>query len=762
MMTENLSPSPQTSASRPGANEASLASVWRILWGRRWLIGMVALEVLVVVAVVTFLRTPLYESSARLQIERATPKLTEGDDVVPMLWNEFEIQRFYQTQYLLLKDPAVIRAALESNDVRRSIQETLVPLDERTEETKLPSDDALVGAIREALKIEQLNYSNVVRLAYRHPDPKVAANVVNAVVDAYRDFFVNAGLESRKGAHNFLNEQVAQAQAEVKDLERQLAEMRGSIDAVIPASGAEMGKSRLESLDASLTQAKTERAQAEALLAAYERTKPASIEEVRSNPQVMTYQTNLAGLQRELAELEGRVGPDWPRLRELRSAIADTEATLERERERIYRGAVLIARTALDRSQREVARLESLLRSELRATADQQKGAIDFERRRSEFNQKKAALDALLTRQQDVALSANLDSILKQQVAVIDRASVAVRPAVPNVRLNLMLGVAIGLFLGLAAAFVAEALDNKVRTAAQIQELTGLPLLGAIPNVASREKPRLVFSRGKSKKGSKGPSPVMAAQQHDAEEAFRSLRGALLMAKAGGPAHTLMVTSALPGEGKSTISANICRTFAMFGQKTVLIDADLRHPRLHRVFRASNSVGLTSYLVGQAQLDEVLCETRFPGLTLIPGGPCPPDPATLLDPQRILELSRRLRQEYGFEFVLIDTPPTLVFADALSLVSAVEGVVLVGRALVTPKEAIRQSVEAARKLKAPLLGVVLNGELGDDHSGSYYRYYHYRYGYYEKRARAQAELAQQQAEAREAAHSDRDAAGGAS
>lgn len=735
-MSETAFPS---SPSPGGGSDWQLNSVGRLIWGRRWVVLLVAAEVFVVTGLVTFLRTPLYEASARVQIERSTPKVTQAEDINAPVWNEFEIQRFYQTQYLLLRDPAVLRAALDRYEVRKALTETLAPSEERTDETTLPNDDALASYVRGALRVEQLEYSNVVSVSFRHPSPAVAAAVINAVVDSYREFFVRNALSSRLDAKSFLSDQVAGAQAEVKQLEQELAEMRGSLESVIPATGAEVGKSRLESVDATLTQSKMARAQAETRVAALERSKPSSLPEVRGNPQVIRYQEHLAGLRRELAELEGKVGPAWPRLKELRSAAAETEATLEREMTRVHGAALQEARIALERANREVGKLDALLRDELRDTATQQRSAVDYHRKNDEYLQKKTSLDQLLAREQELKIGANLEEILRQQVSVIDQAKPPKVPAVPNVRVNLVLGLVFGLFLGVAAAFLADALDNKVRGAAQLQELTRLPLLGAIPRVAGKERPRLVFSRDRSAGRGKGPSPVMAAQQHDAEEAFRALRSALLLAKAGSPARSLMVTSALPGEGKSTVSANIGRTLAMFGHKTALIDADLRHPRLHRVFKLSPGVGLTNLLVGSAEIEQVIQPTRYPGLALIAGGPCPPDPATLLDEKRIAALVTQLHDRHGFEFVIIDTPPTLVFADAFNIVRSVEGVVLVARALVTPKDAIRQAADALRKLGAPLLGTVLNGEVSEDHSGSYYRYYHYRYGYYQKRAQREAD-----------------------
>jgi capsular exopolysaccharide synthesis family protein len=723
--------SAETGASAgPASSDWNLTTLKRILWQRRWLIAAIAAEVFLITGLVTFLRTPLYEASARVMIERATPKVLDSEDVVPVVWNEFEIQRFYQTQYLLVKDPAVLEQALDRDGLRELLLAELAPEDEARDDAPAPPDDeALAKWIRSQLSIQQLEYSNVIRVSFRHPSPEVAARVVNAIVYAYRDFFVAEGLEARRGATTFLGEQIKDMQAAVLELEKQLLAERRRLGPVLSAGGSGMNRSRLESLDARLTDAKAQLAQAGARATAYENAQPMSLEEVRSNPQVLRFLENLAQLKRERAELEGRVGRDWPRMRELNRAIEETKQDLEREAGRIYQQALESARQELQLARQNEDRLAALFEQELATATDLESRSQNYDRLAREYEQKKGALDRLLARREEVAVSENLASVLRRQVSIVAEATPPESPAVPRVKLNLALGLAFGMFLGVAAAFLAEALDNKVRSAAQLGELTGLPVLGSVPRVNGPTRPRLIFSRKRS-----GTTPVMAARQNDAEESFRALRSSLMLSQAGHPPRSLLVTSALPGEGKSTVAANLGRTLAAFGSKTVLIDADLRHPRLHRLFDSPREVGLTNVLATSAPVGEVLVKTRFENLYVIPGGPCPPDPATLLDVSRLRAIIEELTEEHGFDFVLVDSPPTLVFADSFNIVPAVEGVMLVARALQTPKEAIRQARDALRKVNAPITGVLLNGEGGEDSSGSYYRYYHYRKGYYRKAA----------------------------
>lgn len=709
-----------------GAAEWSLSAIQKLLWSRRWLIAAIAAEVFLLTGLVTFLKTPLYEASARLVIERSTPKVMQGEDVVPTVYNEFEIQRFYQTQYLLLRDPALLRQALDRHGVREALLSSLGKDVKSEGDAAAPDDLKLAGFVKDNLKIEQVEYSNMVRVSFRHPSPEVAANVVNAVVETYRDYFVGSGLDARKDASTFLTKAIEDASAEVRALDAKLAQARSQLTEV-PASsgGGEMGKSRLESIDSELTQAKARLAKAEAKLHAYEHAPADSIDEVANNQQVQRYTEALAAMRREMAELEGRVGPGWPRLRELREAVAQTANDLDGVERQLQEQAIGGARADVAQEQATVDRLSSLLGSELHQSASAQVTSGGYESIRQEYEQKKSALDRLLARREEVSMSADLKKVVERQVTIVDEARAPERPATPRVRLNLALGLAFGLFLGVAAAFLAEALDNKVRGGAQAGELARLPLLGSIPRLEGPARPRVAFSR--SKKGS--VAPILTESHHDVEEAFRALRSGLLLSQAGRPPRAILITSAVPGEGKSTVAANFARTLASFGHKTVLLDCDLRHPRQHKVFDVTAETGLTNILAADAPVDEVLRPTAFENLCLVPGGPCPPDPATLLDPERFKRLIAEL-EDRGFEFVLIDTPPVMIFADTYNLVPAVEGVVLVARAQLTPKDALRQTSEALRKVKAPLLGVVLNGEVGEERGGSYYRYYHYRRGYY--------------------------------
>jgi capsular exopolysaccharide synthesis family protein len=736
--------------SRIGASsvEWDLRAIQSLLWRRRWLVLAVAAQVFLVTALVTFLRTPLYEASARVLIERSTPKVLEGEDVVPKVWGEYEVARFYATQYLLLKDPRVIGHALDDPEFR--IREQLLASFEANradENAPLPGDDDLARFIRGNISVEQKEYSNMVEVSFRHPSPTVAADVVNAVTNAYQDFFVQEiGLAPRKRASQFLREAIDDSTAEVLELEKRLEEQTRQSNTAVAASESDMGRSRLEKLDAMLTDAKARLVQAEARLRAYQNATPDGLEQVHSDPRVQKYRSELAQLQREIAEFSGKVGSSWPRVRELRTAISEVKQDLERQQREVYKEVLATARADLAMAREDRERLERLYEKERKRANRLQYNARDVEKLRREYAQKKANLERLLGRWEEVALSTDLQEILRRQVSVIGPATPPEHPAVPRVFFNLALGMMFGGFLGVGSAFLAEALDNKVRNAQQLADIAELPLLGSIPKLEGTPRPKLVFSR---RRADTTPA-IVDRQHHEVEESFRAIRSALLLAQIDRPPRSLLVTSAVPGEGKSTIVANLGRTLASFGSRTLLIDADLRHPRLHRVFNVTKQRGLTNLLASGVPPEEVIFATEHDNLWVMPGGPSPPDPATLLDSDRMLELFGGLYEH--FDFVIVDTPPVLVFSDCYSIVPAVESLVFAARAMTTQKDAVRQALDGLRKMKAPLAGVVLNGETASQQGRgySYYRYYHYRKGYY-RRARDE----------RERDERERDAAGGA-
>jgi len=322
-------------------------------------------------------------------------------------------------------------------------------------------------------------------------------------------------------------------------------------------------------------------------------------------------------------------------------------------------------------------------------------------------------------------------------VRVIDKPLVPTVAARPNVKLNLVLGVVAGLVLGIVAAFLREVLDRTVKTPADVEVTVGLSLLGVLPLVSDKSQRTEYYSRKKRRSGSAEESSkpeliVHAFPKSGVAEAARAIRTNLQFMTPHTPPKTLLVTSAGPSEGKTTVAVSIAIAMAQMGLKVGLMDCDLRRPRVHRVFDKGSDVGVSTALLDDAEFDKELIATEVPNLFAIPAGPIPPNPSELLQTERFKRLLRRL--EGQFDRLVIDSPPILPITDAAILATQVDGVVLVTRAFKTNKDLARQARRVLECVGGRVFGCVLNAvDLGRvEYKYYYYQYYKqgsYAYGY---------------------------------
>jgi polysaccharide biosynthesis transport protein len=344
----------------------------------------------------------------------------------------------------------------------------------------------------------------------------------------------------------------------------------------------------------------------------------------------------------------------------------------------------------------------------------------------------KALYDGLLTKLKEAGISAALQS---SNIRVVDPAMIPSFPSRPAKARNVALAFLVGLVGGIGLAILREYMDNTVKTPDDVETLARLPSLAVVP---AFEDSKHEGRRTKSLKeaiGNGHSRHVELVAQHlpksQMSEAFRALRTALLLSQAGRPPQVILVTSALPREGKTTAAANLAVTLAQLGDRTLLIDADLRKPGVGRLLNMNGGkyAGLSSYLAGVSSLDLVTVQhPSVPNLSAIPTGPLPPNPADLLSSHRLADAIAQLRDK--FKFIVIDTPPVMAATDAVILSVQADGVLLVVRSGETPKEAFTRTRDLLVSVKCRLLGVVLNAV--NSHAPDYYysyRYYPYSYGY---------------------------------
>jgi capsular exopolysaccharide synthesis family protein len=552
--------------------------------------------------------------------------------------------------------------------------------------------------------------------------------MVNTHLDTYIEENYRRSYEATTQASRWLAGQLDELKIKVEKSENARIEYERQNQIWTVDDKQNMTTQRLGELNKELTDVQSDRIKKQAL---YEFAKSGELEAVpqlRNNAVLQELQRRRADLSIQYTDAVNQYGPNFPKVQRIQAQMKDVDEQITHQSKGII--------VELENDYRAALQLE-----ELRSKAlDQQKAdtnvmsekMVQYNILRREAEANKALYEGLLTKLKEAGISAGLRS---SNVRIIDPAMIPSTPARPAKARNIALAFLVGLVGGIGLALLREYLDNTVKTPDDVETLARLPSLAVVPafgDGASTKKRGGLLS-GASSNGHDKRIELVAQHlpKSQVAEAFRALRTALLLSQPDHPPQVILVTSALPREGKTTAAANLAVTLAQLGDKTVLIDADLRKPGIGRLLNLGTGkyAGLSSYLAGVSSLDLVTVpHPAIPNLAAIPTGPLPPNPADLLSSHRLTDAIAELRTKY--KFIVIDSPPVMAATDAVILSVQADGVLLVVRSGETPKEAFTRTRDLLTSVKSHLLGVVLNAV--DASAPDYYysyRYYPYSYGY---------------------------------
>jgi capsular exopolysaccharide synthesis family protein len=487
-----------------------------------------------------------------------------------------------------------------------------------------------------------------------------------------------------------------------------------------------------------------------------------------ANPLIQRLREDYNKLNREYLKMQDRFKEDYPELQRLKTELESARGSLEAEAQNLQKGAYSDWQASLRREWSLTAAFNAQKQEAIQLNSN----AISYNQLKIELENKKSLLENLMRRQSETGVSARLKGLRTSNVRIVDRAEVPLYPTSPKRKRNIALALVFGLFGGVGLAFLFERLDDSIKTFEDVTKSTGLPSLGIIPafggDVAemrsrdgSRPEKWRFWKHGREKvdeapraseEGMKPEATIETAQDENAAngeetpgvnsgngvssidlisflspksnvaESYRSLRTAFLLSSAEPRPQCIAVSSPMPREGKTATLANLAVTLAQAGKQVLVVDADLRKPRLHRVFNVRNLNGLTNYLTGKMEMAKLIKVTEVPNLLLINSGPVPPNPVELLGSEKMTSLIGLLRKT--FDYVLFDTPPILAVTEALDLGSRLDGVILVVWGERTSREALKRAYEKLDMVKVRTLGVVLNNVVVRKHD------YNYRHGYY--------------------------------
>jgi capsular exopolysaccharide synthesis family protein len=677
---------------------------WQLAKNNKLLIAALLVAGLLIGLLATFLATPQYESSARVEISRVVGNVTEVEGV--QTEDAVLDGQYYQTQYELLRARSLAERLVRELNLTQD-EQFLTAFD--LGDLSGNSEAAIASLLLNRIQITPVGSSNLVDIHFTSPDPALSAKIANAWAEA----FIAANLDRRFGAtieaRSFLEKRLTELRQRLEDAEREL--ITYSVDADLftietPSAGEggtpaaqTLVASDLQTLNAALAEASTARIAAESALQA-----GGGALAFENAGAVQPLRQQRSQLAAERARLRATAGEQYPAVAALTAQIAelDQEITSELSRSGGAARAALVSRQreAVDREQRLRARV-----NELRGQfVDQRRDSVQYTILQREVDTNRSLYNALLQRYREIGVAGVGDN----NIAIVDPAQPRNVPTEPNLPRNLLLSLLIGAAVAAGIIFLREQLDQSIRDPAAIYEELGVPLLGSIPRVPSDDIEADLLSK-----------------HSELYEAYFSVFTNLSFLTDRGMPKTLMFASARPKEGKSMSSVALANIIASRGKRVLLIDADMRHSGLGSYFSLPKSKGLSDYLSGSDNWSAMIVRGAPFAFDVLPPGRRPPSAAELLSGPRFADLLLALEDRY--DHVVVDGPPVLGLADAPLIAATVAGVVLVVEANSGKLRMIAQSVERLERGGAMLFGGLVTKL--DQRNVSYGYGYGYGYGY---------------------------------
>ena len=745
------SASPVTSREGSGSREAHIVDYVRTVYKHRWIALTTFALLFIVVTIQTFSATPIYEGRVQLLLDPANPNVMKFQEVTQSSY--LSEQYYYQTQFTILKSRGLARRTIEAlklwdspefgggdAEAQKSFRVTEAIggaarwvtglLSSAPAEVGVPDagetsrQSRVIDAFLDALTVAPIRNSSLVDVRFGSRDPRMAAAVANAVVKQYIDQNLEYKFLSTKEASDWLGEQLAVERKKLEDSEQALQRYREKGDAVALEDRQNIVVQRLTDLNSAYTRARTDRFEKEALynqLKSLQNDRAAldTFPAILSNTFIQQLKSQLADLQRQQAQLADRLGEKHPDMIKLNSAIQNTEAKLQGELGKVVQSV----RNEFLSAQAKERSLASELEAQKSGALSLNRKGIEYSVLRREAESNKQMYEALMQRAKETGISGELKA---SNIRVVDQAEVPRKPVRPRKTMNLLLGLFGGLMAGIGLAFFVEYLDNRVKSPDEIRQFLGLSFLGLVPSVREQDL-------------QDGQSPMVSETvPQNFAEAFREIRTSVMFSSADVGSRSVLITSTQPSEGKSVVAANLAVSLAHAGQRVLLVDADMRKPRLHELMKVEQDPGLSSLLVGRAKVNEVVQKTSTSNLWVMPAGPNPPNPAELLGSTRLVELLRALSEH--FDWIVLDSPPVMAVTDASVIAHRTTGIIfVVGSEQVNRHKALT-AVQKLQGSKAKILGVVLNRANVQRNPYYYSHYYTHEYaGYYssEKKTKIQ-------------------------
>lgn len=760
-------------------NDVHLLDYWRAVRKRLWLvIGIAAL--LTTLSMIYVARKPdIYEASSRVQVDLESNPMY-GSNPAPMILNPVNDPAYFNTQLQILTSPGLLRRVVKTLDLEHnkaflrpqqsqphstwrtivkmigvggaekkpdSPQPNLLPLtsqiapatanEDLVEAKRLaPYVNALAGGLRvEPVRENRAGFYKETRLIdieYQHGDPEIAAKIVNAVAETFVRSNLEKKSETNTSTSEFLSKRVTELQTQIRAAEEKLVDYAKNNQILSLDASQNTVVERLAGLNKQLLEAENDRKMAEAEFNAAKNPGAANALAESASKEIEVTESKLAELKQKRAQLLVEATEEAPEVKELDQQIDVLQKHLTETR---ARGTSTLLKN-LETKYRQAAEREDSLRKSFNQqkseTVTQNEAAINYRILQQEIETNKGLLNNLLQRskENDVILAGRPNNI-----SIVDYAIVPDFAVGPARMRTVVLAFVLALAFGIALALFLEYLDDTVHSTDDVERTLRLPALAVIPAMGASATRRRLLSGSQTlqkRNGSNGNNPELLLHVNGRSalaEAYRQLRTSVLLSTAGRAPKTLLITSSLPGEGKTTTAVNTAISLAQTHAQVVIIDADMRRPRLRSIFDLPEREGLSSILssdISSEGVMKLITRDEASGLYILPSGPVPPNPAELLGSDQTRKLIALLSEK--FTHIVIDSPPVHSFTDGVLIASMVDGVLLVVHGGKSSRNVVRRSRQLLLDIGAKIVGVVLNNVSVRSNDYYYYRrYYHQSY-----------------------------------
>ncbi len=690
-------PAPATIDAEPQEAATPLSHYLWVLRRQRWKILPFVVACLIATLIVSKRLTPIYESTVTVDVDRQAPAGVVGQEASQLATNDAD--QFLATQIKLIQSDAVLRPVAEQFHLRDLTSSDADPL--RAQEAPV---------ILRNLKVSRPPNTYLLLISYRSTDPEIAANAANAIAKSYVEHTYDIRFQSSARLSTFMEKQLEELRAKMERSSEALAQFEKELNVINPAEKTNILSARLLQLNTDYTAAQTDRVKKEAAFFSVSNGATASAQASSQGDGLKKIEERLNEAREKFAQAQAHYGVNHPEYRKAQTQVQEIARQFDSAK------ADVIRRVEVE--YREASNRESMLKRAVAETKAEFDGlnarSFRYEALKREAEADKRLYEELETKIKEAEINSGFQN---SAIRIADSARPALLAVFPNLKVNLVLALLFSLLLAMAAALIADVLDRTVRDPEQVARTLKVQVVGSLPGV-------------KEARTTNGSSLLLTKPAADGvvsgyDEAVRTLRNSILLADFDRRLRTVMITSAAPSEGKSTIATNLAVAHAQQGHKTLLIDGDLRRPSVHRRLDLPGVTGLSDMLTGGLSWRETLthCEGA-PNLDVLLAGP-PSRRACDQIGAGLAEILEDARKDY--DLIIVDSPPLLGFPEPLQMSALVDGVLLVARSGQTNRKALSSAIATLTRLRANVIGIVMNEVRADTSDSYYYHYYHPKY-----------------------------------